>query len=76
MELRFRIRTDEGYLEVDASKKFNEKWSVQARICLDSFLDDKSFCEKALKLLNTAREALAKILVDVEGKLREGKDEG
>ena len=75
MEVRFKIRTDEGYLEVEGYRKFDERWSVQARICLDYFLDDKDLAGKALKLLNTARVALAKILGDVERKLREDRGE-
>ena len=76
MELKLKIVKGEDYLEVEARKMFNSEWNIEARVCVGLFPDNRKFHEKALELVEEARERLAEILSAVEKKLREDRDEG
>ena len=76
MELKLEVRKGEDYLEVEARKLFSDKWNINARVSVGLFPDNRKFYEKALNLVEEAREGLAEILSAVERKLREDRDEG
>jgi len=74
VELKLKVVKGEDYLEVEARKLFSDKWNINARVSVGLFPDNRKFYEKALNLVEEAREGLAEILSAVEKKL--GEDRG